>query len=29
VIEQLDATTVLPPGSRAEVDPVGNLIVYP
>jgi len=29
VIEQLDATTVLPPGSRAEVDPIGNLIVYP
>ncbi|MSP52012.1 MAG: hydantoinase/oxoprolinase family protein [Alphaproteobacteria bacterium] len=29
IIEQLDATTVLPPGSRAEADRAGNLIVYP
>ncbi|GAB2933947.1 hydantoinase/oxoprolinase family protein [Streptomyces mayteni] len=27
VIEQLDATTVLPPGSTAEVDPFGNLLI--
>ncbi len=27
VIEQLDATTVLPPGSSAVVDPFGNLLI--
>ena len=27
VIEQLDTTTLLPPGARAEVDRLGNLIV--
>jgi N-methylhydantoinase A len=27
IIEQLDCTTVLEPGNRAEVDPLGNLVV--
>lgn len=29
VIEQLDATTVVPPGWGAEVDPIGTLILRP
>ncbi|MBI4590471.1 MAG: hydantoinase/oxoprolinase family protein [Candidatus Rokubacteria bacterium] len=29
VVEQMDATTVLPPGSRARTDSFGNLIVEP
>ena len=27
IIEQLDCTTVIEPGNRVEVDPIGNLIV--
>jgi N-methylhydantoinase A len=27
IVEQYDSTTVVPPGMRGEVDPVGNLIV--
>jgi N-methylhydantoinase A len=27
IIEQLDCTTVLEPGNRAEVDAMGNLVV--
>jgi N-methylhydantoinase A len=27
VVEQLDATTVVPPGQRATVDRVGNLVI--
>jgi N-methylhydantoinase A len=27
VIEQFDSTTVLPPGTRGQVDPVGNLLI--
>ena len=27
IIEQLDATTVIEPGDRVAVDPLGNLIV--
>jgi N-methylhydantoinase A len=27
IIEQLDATTVVPPGRRATVDRVGNLVI--
>jgi len=29
VVEQLDATTVLPPGQRATVDRAGNLVIRP
>jgi N-methylhydantoinase A len=27
IVEQLDCTSVLEPGNRAEVDPAGNLVV--
>jgi N-methylhydantoinase A len=27
IVEQLDCTTVIEPGNRVEVDPIGNLIV--
>jgi N-methylhydantoinase A len=27
IVEQMDTTTLLPPGSRAEVDRLGNLLV--
>ena len=27
IVEQLDCTTVVEPGNRVEVDPIGNLIV--
>jgi N-methylhydantoinase A len=27
IVEQLDATTVVPPGRRAAVDRVGNLVI--
>jgi N-methylhydantoinase A len=27
IVEQLDATTVIPPGQRATVDRTGNLVV--
>ncbi|MBP6768953.1 MAG: hypothetical protein KA171_14330 [Reyranella sp.] len=27
IVEQMDSTTVIEPGARAEVDPLGNLIV--
>jgi N-methylhydantoinase A len=27
IVEQMDTTTLLPPGARAEVDRLGNLIV--
>jgi N-methylhydantoinase A len=27
IVEQLDATTVVPPGRRATVDRVGNLVI--
>jgi N-methylhydantoinase A len=27
VIEQLDATTVVAPGDRAQLDPWGNLVI--
>jgi hypothetical protein len=27
IVEQLDTTTVIPPGHRARVDRVGNLVI--
>jgi N-methylhydantoinase A len=27
IVEQLDATTVVPPGRRATVDRIGNLVI--
>jgi 5-oxoprolinase (ATP-hydrolysing)/N-methylhydantoinase A len=27
IVEQLDTTTVVPPGQRATVDRVGNLVI--
>jgi N-methylhydantoinase A len=27
IVEQLDATTVVPPGQRATVDRAGNLVI--
>jgi N-methylhydantoinase A len=27
IVEQLDTTTIVEPGDRAEIDPLGNLIV--
>jgi N-methylhydantoinase A len=27
IVEQLDTTTVIPPGQRATVDRIGNLVI--